>query len=424
MIHFFLFIFSIFCWLEASALALTIENFPKVTVGVDVLFGPDRVAILKGRKIGLITNHTAINKHLNLTSEVLKSQAHNLGYTLVALFAPEHGIDGAIHAETVFHSKDVDGMPIYSLHGETRRPTTEMLQGIDTLIYDIQDIGSRSYTYSSTLFYAMEEAAKRNIEVIVLDRPNPLNGIIVDGPMLEDKWRSFVGYINVPYCHGMTMGELAQFFNVEYKVGCKLTVIPMKGWRRSMTFQDTGLTWIPTSPYIPESSTVFYYPTTGILGEIPIVNIGIGYTLPFKVVGAPWIDAKQFAKHLNAQKFPGVHFIPFHYRPFYGKFAQEDCHGVQIVITNTTTYKPVCTQYLIIGLLKSLYPDKFKQGLESLKSRKEMFCKVNGTEAIYQVMREMEHIVWKLRSFHQKERETFMLLRKKYLIPTYSGKSS
>lgn len=422
MARFFLcFIIACF-WFHTPVSALTVGIPAKVTVGVDVLFSEDHATLLKGKKIGLITNHTAVNKQLNLTADVLKSQAHHYGYTLVALFAPEHGIDGAIHAEKVCHSTDVDGMPIYSLHGETRRPTTEMLKGIDTLVYDIQDIGSRSYTYSSTLFYAMEEAAKRHIEVIVLDRPNPLNGIIVDGPMLEDKWRSFVGYINVPYCHGMTIGELAQFFNQEYKVECKLTVIPMKGWRRSMTFQDTGLTWIPTSPYIPESSTVFYYPTTGILGEMPIVNIGIGYTLPFKIIGAPWIDAKQFAKHLNAQKFPGVHFIPFHYRPFYGRFAQEDCHGVQIVITNAMIYKPVCTQYLIIGMLKSLYPEKFKQGMESLKSRKEMFCKVNGTEAVYQVMREMEHIVWKLRSFHQKERETFLLLRKKYLIPAYSGK--
>jgi uncharacterized protein YbbC (DUF1343 family) len=320
----------------------------------------------------------------------------------------------------ISEEKDSDGIPIYSLHGKTQRPTAAMLKNIDILIYDIQDIGSRSYTYTTTLFYAMEEAAKHQIPVVVLDRPNPLGGAIVDGPMLEEKWRSTLGYINVPYCHGMTVAELARYFNSEYHIGCHLHVVPMKGWRRHMTFQETNLPWIPTSPNIPESSSAFYYPTTGILGELQLVNIGIGYTLPFKVVGAPWIDANRFATALNAQKFPGVSFKPFYYRPFYGRFAQEDCQGVLILITNPAKYKPVSTQYLLIGLLKSLYPEKFQDAIAAAKARRKTLCKVNGTEEVVRMIVEDNNIVWKLRAFHQKEREAFLKTRKKYLIAAYS----
>jgi uncharacterized protein YbbC (DUF1343 family) len=295
-----------------------------------------------------------------------------------------------------------------------------MLKNIDLLIYDIQDIGSRSYTYIATLFYVMEEAAKANIEVIVLDRPNPINGLVIDGPMLNEGLRSIVGYINVPYCHGMTIAELAQFFNGEYKIGCKLTVIKMKGWSRSMSFLDTGLPWIPTSPNIPEAATPLYYPMTGLLGELKIVNIGVGYTLPFKLIGAPWINAKKFTEKLNEQKFPGVYFEPFYYKPFFGRFKEKECQGCLLIVTNPLIYKPVSTQYLIIGMLKGLYPEKFQEGIESSKDRKAMFNKVNGTQEIYQIMTEENNIVWKLRSFQEKERSDFANLRKKYLIAEYS----
>jgi uncharacterized protein YbbC (DUF1343 family) len=394
---------------------------PKVQVGSDLLMTEEYSSLLKGKKIGLITNHTAVNNKMLSTIDLLKANSKKIGFTLFALFAPEHGISGSSNAGENIHDQiDHDGIPIFSLHGKTHRPTDEMLKAIDTLIFDIQDIGSRSYTYISTLFYAMEEAAKKGITVIVLDRPNPINGLIIDGPMMEEKWRSSVGYINVPYCHGMTIGELAQFFNGEYKIGCKLEVIPMKGWLRHFSFQDTGLPWIPTSPYIPESTTPYFYPTTGILGELSIVNIGIGYTLPFKLVGAPWIDSKNFAKHLNAQKFPGVYFEPFHYKPFYGKFAHEDCQGVLIVITNSKIFKPVSTQYLIMGILKSLYPFKVKEALILDQSRKDMFNKINGTDEVYRMLVETNNIVWKLKALHQKERDEFSKIRKKYLINEYS----
>lgn len=412
----------IYLLLVLCSFVVNVEASPKVVVGIDVLLTKEEhMALLKGKRVGLITNHTAVNRDLLSTAELLKSNAASRGYKVTALFAPEHGISGVFYAEdSVEDEKDPDGIPIFSLHGKTQRPTKKMLDRVDLLVYDIQDIGARSYTYVTTLFYAMEEAAKLGIPVIVLDRPNPINGVTVDGPMLEEGWRSTVGYIDVPYCHGMTVGELAQFFNAEYKIGCRLHIVPMQGWKRSMSFQDTGLAWIPTSPHIPEASTAFYYPITGILGELQLISIGVGYTLPFKIVGAPWIDAKKFAKRLNEQKFPGVHFQPFYFRPFYGRFAQEDCQGVLISVTEPSKYMPVATQYLIIGILKVMYPKPFKKALDSSAARKEMFCKVTGTEQVYQALFETNAIVWKLRNVHQKEREAFLPLRKKYLIASYN----
>lgn len=389
----------------------------QVQLGIDRLFTPEYREALKGKNIGLITNHTAIDSQGRSSIDLLKAHASNGGYVIKALFAPEHGLTGLQYAsESVKDAKDLDGIPIYSLHGSTRRPTPSMLTSIDLLIYDIQDLGSRSYTFSTTLFYAMEAAAKAHIPVIVLDRPNPIGGQLVDGPMLEDKWRSFVGYVNVPYCHGLTIGELAQFFNGEYQVGCQLSVVPMGGWKRSMTFKETGLNWMPTSPNIPESETAFFYPTTGLMGELQMVNIGVGYSLPFKVVGAPWIEAKSFADQLNQQKFPGVHFSPFHYRPFFGRFSGEDCHGVLILVTDPKNYLPVTTQYLILGMLKSLYPSQFKKALEESASRQEMFNKVNGTAEVYRILKNENYFVWKLRALHQKERDAYIQKRIKYLI--------
>ncbi|HEV8051739.1 MAG TPA: DUF1343 domain-containing protein [Parachlamydiaceae bacterium] len=396
------------------------DQAPKVKVGVDRLMLDEYAKLLKGKRIGLITNQTAMSNEFKSTANVLKTNASLKGYKLVALFAPEHGINGTTSAaHSVDDSKDADQLPIYSLHGKTQRPTDQMLKDITLLIFDIQDIGSRSYTYINTMFYAMEEAAKRGIAFMVLDRPNPINGITVDGPLLEDKWRSFLGYIDIPYCHGMTAGELARYFNSEYKIGCKLDVIPMQGWKRQMTFQETGLQWIPTSPYIPESNTPFFYPTTGIIGELKLVNIGIGYTLPFKVIGAPWIKGMHFAKELNAQKFPGVHFEPFHYRPTYGRFAKEECQGVLIQITDPLVYKPVSTQYLLLGMLKGLYPDKFQESLEAIKKNKATLCKLNGCEEIFRVIVEEKNIVWKLRTLQNSGRDAFLKKRQKYLISEY-----
>lgn len=394
--------------------------YSHIQVGVENLFSSTYQSVLRGKHVGIITNHTAIDSKGNSTIDLFKQNAQVYGYTIVAFFAPEHGLTGTQYAgESVNDEQDVDGIPIYSLYGPTRRPTSDMLKDVTLLVYDIQDIGSRSYTYTSTLFYAMEEAAKAHIPFLVLDRPNPLGGLLVDGPMLEEEYRSFVGYINVPYCHGLTIGELAQYFNGEYKIGCHLIIIPMQGWQRHMTFKDTGLPWIPTSPQVPDAQTAFYYPTTGLLGELQIVNIGVGYTLPFKLVGAPWINAEKFAKQLNVQKFPGVYFYPFHYRPFFGRFAGHVCHGVYITITDFNTYLPVTTQYLLMGVLKNLYLSYFLKGLEESPQCQQMFNKVNGTKEVYRILKEEPYIMWKLRGIHHKERACYLRKRKSYLIANY-----
>lgn len=387
-----------------------------IQLGVDVFFNEGIVDELKGKRIGLVTNHTGVNSAMRSTIDLFLERGQEI--KLTALFAPEHGIDGIAYAfEEVGEKKGPAGIPVFSLHGKTRRPTECMLQGIDVIVYDIQDIGCRSYTYTTTLCYVMEEAAKKGIPVIVLDRPNPINGLIVDGPMLQGKWRSYIGYVNVPYCHGMTIGELACFFNDQYQIGCKLKVIGMKGWKRSMTYADTGLTWIPTSPYIPESNTPQFYASTGMLGELSIVNIGIGYTLPFKVIGAPWIKARQLADQLNCQKLPGVYFLPFHYRPFYGVYKGKDCQGIMIIVADVKSYRPVSTQYMILGVLKNLYPEQVLAKLNSIEAaKKELFCKANGNEEMFSLLREEKYVAWKLILYQKEEREQFQQERKKYFL--------
>lgn len=394
-------------------LLLIVHPLQAILVGQEVFFEEGYLAKLQGKRVGLVTNQTAINHAMETTLEKLTKKG-----VVVALFAPEHGLDGATWAgENVAGGRTASGIPIHSLHGKTRRPTPEMLAGLDAIIFDIQDIGSRSYTFTTTLYYLMEEAKKAKIDVIVFDRPNPLGGLLIDGPMLEEKWRSFVGYINVPYCHGMTIGELARYFNDEYRIGCRLTVIPMRGWRREMLFSDTGMPWVPTSPNIPEPTSPFFYPTTGILGELGIVNIGIGYTLPFKVIGAPWIQAEQLAQKLNSHKIPGALFSPFHFRPFYGTLAKKECNGVMIHVLDPKVFRPVHTEFIIMATLKSLYPQRIKQALTLAEDKKEMFCKVNGTERVWELLKdEGGDIAMRLEKIHERERKEFLKKREKYLL--------
>lgn len=403
----------LFFFLPAMRLFAAIST---VELGVDRFFQENHQEMLKGKRVGIITNHTGVDCNLTLTSDrFLQKQG---SYTITAFFAPEHGIHGCTYAyRPLKEGQTHRTIPIYNLFGETKRPTKEMLDKVDILIYDIQDVGARPYTYTTTLYYIMEEAAKHRIPVIVLDRPNPMGGEIVDGPMLEQTSRSYLGYINVPFCHGMTTGELALYFNQEYKVGCQLTVIPLKGWQRSMTFADTKLSWIPTSPQIPESDTPLYYAATGVLGEFSLVNIGVGYTLPFKVIGAPWIDADQFSNVLNAQNIQGVKFTPIHYRPFFGSFKGLDCHGVKIHITDNKSYKPLTVQYFLLGILKSLYPKIVNEKLSNLRlGQKLLYCQAMGNETMFKVVTTEKYISWKLMDFQRAERENFLTKRKKYLL--------
>ena len=398
-----------FIWVFFFSLSL----FAEVRLGVDQFF-ISHVDELKNKKIGLIINQTSVDSEMRSTLSRFLELAPEV--TVAALFSPEHGLKGSAYAaEKVADGKEVE-IPVYSLHGERRRPSPEMLEGLDVLIYDIQCTGVRAYTYSTTLFYLIEEAAKKGIEVLVLDRPNPIDGITVDGPMLQESFRSYIGYVNVPYCHGMTIGELARFFNAEYKVGCQLKVIPMHGWERGMSFRDTGLHWIPPSPNVPEPDTPLFCPITGMLGELNLVSIGIGYTLPFKVVGAPWIRAEEFAKALNAQKLSGVYFQPFHFRPFWGAYKGVDCQGVLIQIQENETFRPIAAQWLILGILKSLYPDEFKKRLDQIEKRKDLFCKASGTDAIYEILLKEKFPAWKMIDAQNGDRKEFLEKRKKYLL--------
>ncbi len=381
-------------------------------LGVDVFFSEGNYLEFKGKKVGLITNQTGINKGLESTLDLF---LRNLD--VVAIFAPEHGLFGEVAAEKEVKGHKIGKVPVYSLYGKTRRPSSEMLKGIDVLVYDIQEIGCRSYTYASTLYYVMEEAAKYKIPVVVLDRPNPLGGRLVDGPMLDPKVRSFIGYIDVPYCHGMTIGEMARYFNGEYNIRCQLHVVSMRGWKREMFFADTGLTWIPTSPYVPDADTSFFYATTGLIGGLSMLSIGIGYTLPFKVVGAPWISAKEFAQMLNKQNLPGVQFLPIHFTPQYGLYKGEVCQGAFIVITDRGKYKPVRIQCFILGIVKSLYPEIFKKKIGELsKLKKELFCKAFGGEEIFSILLKEKYPAWKMAEYENERRVLYLEKRKKYLL--------
>jgi uncharacterized protein YbbC (DUF1343 family) len=241
---------------------------------------------------------------------------------------------------------------------------------------------------------------------------------MIDGPMLDERWRSYIGYVNVPYCHGMTIGELARFFNGEYNIGCNLKVIPMRGWKRSMTYNDTGLTWIPPSPNIPEADTPLFYPSTGMISGLKLLNIGVGYTLPFKIVGAPWIDAKKYAQKCNEQRLPGVCFLPYYFKPFYGLYRGEECQGVLIRATDPLRYRPISVQYVLLGVLKSMYPKEFAASLAKVSSF-DLFHQANGTDEIMRILKEEKYATWKLLAFQHDERKAFETKRKKYLLPEY-----
>jgi uncharacterized protein YbbC (DUF1343 family) len=412
-------IFRCFLFLLLTIPACGFCQKAQVELGVDRLFRefPDEV---RGKNIGLITNHTALAGDHVSTIELFREKEKDLGFTLKALFAPEHGLFGQGYAgEKVPALGQYKGISVFGLYGATRRPTKKMLEGLDLLVFDVQDLGCRSYTFQATLYYAMEEAAKANIRLLVLDRPNPINGEVVDGPMLEKAYRSFLGYINVPYCHGMTIGELARFFNKEYKIGCDLVVIPMKGWKRSMSFSDTGLLWVPTSPNIPDADTVFFYPMTGFLGEFSVVSIGVGYTLPFKVVAAPWIQAEPFAEALNQANLPGVNFVPIHFRPFASSLKGKTCHGVLITVSDHRHFLPVTTGYLLMATLKELYPVECKAFANENESHKNLFMKCCGTKAVFDLLLKENPPLKDFQAIHAAEREKFLKLRKIYLNPEY-----
>lgn len=354
-----------------------------VETGLEMLVR-SKFEILQGKRVGLITNPTGVNRELQSCVDIIFDAP---GVKLTALYGPEHGARGEFTAgEIIGSSADpTTGLPVYSLYGNTRKPIKEMLEGIDVLIYDIQDIGSRSYTYISTLGLAMEAAAENGIPFIVLDRPNPLGGLRMEGPLVREGFTSFVSQYQIPYIHAMTAGELAMFLNGEGLlkdgVKCNLEVIKMNGWKREMLFEDTRLPWVPSSPHIPHAETCYYYPATGIAGELYVASIGVGYTLPFEMFAAEWINADSLAQNLNSLALPGLIFRPVHYKPYYSVSQGKMVHGVQIHITDKTKAPLSLIQFYILQEAHRLWPGK---DLFSLcdESRLDMFDKVCGTDAV------------------------------------------
>ncbi len=327
----------------------------RVLTGIDVL-ERDGFKQLSGMRIGLVTNHTGRNREGRATIDVLNKAGE---VRLVALFSPEHGIRGLMD-ERVSDSKDEQtGLPIYSLYGETRRPKPEQLKDLDALVFDIQDIGTRFYTYISTLGYVMEEAAKARLPVFVLDRPNPIGGLLVEGPVADADKLSFTAYHTIPVRHGMTIGELAQLFNRQREIGCDLRVIKMEGWRRAMWFDSTNLSWTNPSPNMRSLTEATLYPGIGLL-ETTNVSVGRGTDTPFEILGAPWIDGRLVASYLNGRTIPGVRFVPVRFKPNASVFKGEDCGGVNIIITDRAAFRPVSTGIEIAAALRRLYPAQWK----------------------------------------------------------------
>jgi uncharacterized protein YbbC (DUF1343 family) len=326
----------------------------RVQTGLDVLEA-EKFAPLRGKHVGLITNHTGVDFQGRSTIDLL---AHAPGVEFVALFSPEHGIAG--HAdEKLPSSKDPStGLPIFSLYGDHLRPTDEMLQGIDALVFDVQDAGVRFYTYTSTMAYCMEEAAKRNIAFFVLDRPNPLNGEIVEGPMLDPEKTSFVAYYPLPVRYALTIGELAQFFNTENHINAQLHVIAMKNWHRNYFFESSSLRWIPPSPNLRTLKGAILYPGLEVLQNAG-VSVGRGTEAPFEEFGAPWIDGEEIAQQLNAKGLAGVHFVDKPFIPVSGLYAGQHCGGVGVRVTDRAAVRSMRIGLEIAAALHKKYPEHF-----------------------------------------------------------------
>lgn len=364
--------------LALSAITLSAAT---VKLGNEVL-AASGFKVLRGKRIGLLTNPSGVNRNLDSTIDVLRAAP---GVQLVALFGPEHGIYGDVAGGDKVESQTDPrtGLPVYSLYGATYKPTPQMLQGLDALVYDLQDTGCRSYTFVSTLGVAMEACAQAGIEFIVLDRPNPLGGERIEGPLLQEKFRSFVSRWDVPYVYGLTCGELARMLNGEHwlKRPCKLTVVPMKGWKRWMVWRDTGLPWVPSSPHVPHGDSPLFQVATGMLGEIGGVSTGIGYTLPFQCIAAPAVDPHQLAEALNGYSLPGVKFKPITYKPYYFIFTNQVIGGVQLFFTDPSRAPLTAINFYSLEALKKVAGrDLFDEAVKAKKSF-NMFDKVNGTDA-------------------------------------------
>lgn len=405
--------------LSCSTTAVAVE--PVVKTGIEVLRDREFEG-LKGKRVGLVTNPSGVDRYLNSTVDILYNAP---GVELVALYGPEHGVRGDVYAGGhVTDTKDeATGLPVYSIYGSTRKPTPEMLEGIDVMVYDIQDVGVRSYTFISTLGLVMEACAEKDIEVMVLDRPNPLGGNKIEGCYVESGFFSFVSQYEIPYVYGLTVGELAVMINEEgmnrgqkgnqAPAHCKLTVIPMEGWTRDMLYEDTALPWVLPSPNIPFKETPMYYAAAGVCGELyGFMNIGIGYTLPFQVFGATWLDPEKLKSRLESYSLPGVSFRTIYFKPFSGSQKGQLVKGLQYFFTDYESARITETQFYVMQAVAELYPDK--KAFEII-SGYGLFDKVCGTDYVRTEFQKRYDFT-DIKDYWRKDEEAFRELSQRYYI--------
>ena len=405
--------------LACSTTADAVE--PVVKTGIEVL--RDRgFEGLKGKRVGLVTNPSGVDRYLNSTVDILYNAPD---VELVALYGPEHGVRGDVYAGGhITDTKDeATGLPVYSIYGATRKPTPEMLEGIDVMVYDIQDVGVRSYTFISTLGLVMEACGEKGIEVMVLDRPNPLGGNKIEGCYVEPGYFSFVSQYEIPYVYGLTVGELAVMINEEGMnrgqkgnqppAHCKLTVIPMEGWTRDMLYEDTALPWVLPSPNIPFKETPMYYAAAGVCGELyGFMNIGIGYTLPFQVFGATWLDPEKLKSRLESYSLPGVSFRTIYFKPFSGSQKGQLVKGLQYFFTDYDSARITETQFYVMQAVAELYPDK--KAFEII-SGYGLFDKVCGTDYVRTEFQKRYDFT-DIKDYWRKDEEAFRELSQRYYI--------
>lgn len=393
----------------------------QVKPGIEVLRDRDFYG-LRGKRVGLVTNPSGVDRNLKSTIDILFEAP---GVELTALFGPEHGVRGDAYAgDKVVDARDSKtGLPVFSIYGQYREPSQSMLDGIDIMVYDIQDVGTRSYTYISSLALVMRACAKKGIGLMVLDRPNPLGGRKVEGSYVEPGFFSFVSQFRIPYVYGLTVGEFAFMINeegmncgqkgTEPPLKCKLTVVPMEGWSRDMLYSDTGLPWVLPSPNIPYPQSAINYPSAGICGELGgYLNIGIGYNLPFETFAAQWIDADKLVAKLESYSLPGVAFRAIHYKPFYGGMSGTLLHGVQFSYTDYEAAHITLTQFYVMQAINELYPSR---NPFSVKRDYSMFDKVCGTNYVrgqFSKRLKVEDIL----SWWTKDEDDFRKLSEKYYL--------
>jgi beta-N-acetylhexosaminidase len=368
----------------------------------------EHLDLIKGKHIGLITNHSGVTSQLERTADLLH---HHSDVNLVILFGPEHGLsaDAPDGMPVASNTDTVTGLPVYSLYGETLKPTQSALESLDLLLYDIQDLGVRYYTFMYTMTYAMEACAEIGLPFIVLDRPTPLNGLRVEGNILDPSYSSFVGKYPIPIRYGMTVGEFARFANSEFSIGADLTVVPMEGWKRGSFFDQTGLLWVPPSPNMPTLDAALLYPGTCLI-EGTEISEGRGTCKPFEQIGAPYIDSHKLSAHLNRLGLPGLIFRPTSFIPSTDKFAGERCSGVQIHITDRSHLQTVRTGLELISTIRHLYPDQFEW-------RARHFDHLAGTNTIREAIESREPIEGLIVQWEEdvkdfiKRREVFLIYR-------------